>query len=170
MRTSFLSVVAAVSIAVLAAGHAGRAAAGIYKCMVEGNAPVYQEGPCPPGKELRNFDTDPPEVSVIPFRVVPDLPPSAVAPKAAGAPTATKADKKAAAPAGIDPTQRKFIVPGMGEGEVMAKIGAPDMTTGGKGSKSARWSYLPVPADPKTITTVVFDFGKVILVERKVVN
>jgi hypothetical protein len=170
MRTSYLPTFANALIAALAIAFAGNATAGIFKCVVEGSAPVYQDHPCPPGKELRNFDTDPAEVSVIPFREVPDLPPSALAPKAAKAPPPIRTDKKSAIAAGADPALRKFIVPGMNEAEVAAKIGLPDMTSGGKGSKSYRWSYLPVPADPKTITTVVFDFGKVILVERKVVN
>ena len=169
MPTTFLPAVATAIVAALAIGIAGSAAAGIFKCM-EGNAPVYQDHPCPPGKELRNFDTDPPEVSVIPFRDVPPLPPSTFAPKPVKPLPVAKPDKKAGVAAGVDPAQRKFIVPGMTEGEVVARIGAPDMTGGSRGSKSYRWSYLPVPADAKTITTVVFDYGKVILVERKVVN
>jgi len=70
----------------------------------------------------------------------------------------------------VDVAERRFIVPGMSEGEVVARIGAPDMSSGGKGRKTSRWSYLPVPGDPQTITTVVFDYGKVIEVERKVVK
>lgn len=173
MRTPFLptvlSSVCTAIVATLAVGIAGSAVAGIFKC-VDGNVPVYQDHPCPPGKELRNFDTDPPEVSVIPFREVPPLPSSTSAPKAVKPLPVAKPDKKTNVAPGLDPAQRKFIAPGMSEAEVVARIGTPDMTGGSKGSKSYRWSYLPVPADPKTITTVVFDYGKVILVERKIVN
>jgi Domain of unknown function (DUF4124) len=170
MPLSLRTALVAALLAAVVGGHADRALAGVYKCVGEGGAPMYQDSPCPPGKELRNFDTDPAEVSVIPFREVPSVPPSTFVPKAAKPVPASKSDKKTALAAGADPTQRKFIHPGMSEGEVVAKIGPADMTGGGKGSKSYRWSYLPVPADPKTITTVVFDYGKVILVERKVVN
>jgi hypothetical protein len=167
--TTVATMVAAIG-ATLAAGLPGIASAAIYKCVDEGSQPIYQDSPCPAGKELRNFDADPAEVSVIPFRAVPGTTTTLVAPKAAKAPHASKADKKKEAAAGVDIGQRKFIVPGMNEGEVVAKIGQPDMTSGGKGRKTARWSYLPAAGDPQTITTVVFDFGKVIEVERKVVK
>ena len=67
MRASFLVYLAATLAACLPAS----APAAIYKCVGESNQPVYQDSPCPAGKELRNFDTDPAEVSVIPFRAVP---------------------------------------------------------------------------------------------------
>ena len=169
MRKSFTHAMVTAAVAVLAAGLAGGASTAIYKCVGEGNQPTYQDSPCPPGKELRNFDTDPADVSVIPFRAVPSITTAPVAPKASKAQSANKPDKKKdAVPAG-DIAQRKFIVPGMSEGEVIAKIGQPDMTTA-KDRKSSRWSYLPAAGDPQTITTVVFDFGKVIDVERKIVK
>src|SRR6266513_1285932 len=34
----------------------------VYKCAGEGGHPVYQEMPCTKGKELRNFQNDPPEI------------------------------------------------------------------------------------------------------------
>jgi hypothetical protein len=58
----------------------------------------------------------------------------------------------------------------MHEGEVMARIGPPDMRSGGGGRKLARWTYMPAVGDPQTLTTVVFEYGKVIEVERKVVR
>ena len=58
----------------------------------------------------------------------------------------------------------------MSEAEVLARIGAPDLKSGGAGRRSARWSYLPSPADPQTVTTLLFDYGKVIEVERKVLR
>lgn len=170
MRTSIIHAVFATTVSALAAGLAGGASAAIFKCVDEGSQPIYQDSPCPPGKELRNFDTDPADVSVIPFRAVPGTTTTLVAPKAAKAPPAPKADKKKDAATVVDIAQRKFIVPGMNEGEVVAKIGQPDMTSGGKGRKTSRWSYLPAAGDAQTITTVVFDYGKVIEVERKVVR
>jgi hypothetical protein len=164
---TIIATLAAASLAVLA----GSAAAGVYKCVdVDGKQPIYQDSPCPAGRELRNFDTDPAEVSVIPFREVPSITTTPVAPKAAKAPPATKAAKKNEVPAVADIAQRKFIKPGMSEGEVVARIGNPDMTSGGKGRKTTRWSYLPAPGDPQTITNVVFDYGIVIDVERKVMR
>jgi hypothetical protein len=150
---------------------AGGTAAGVYKCAdADGKQPIYQDSPCPAGRELRNFDTDPAELSVIPFRVVPDTPAAQAAPKPAKAPPAAKSGKKNGTAPTIDIAQRKFIVAGMSEGEVVARIGAPDITRGGKGSKSSRWSYLPAPGDPQTITSLVFDYGIVTQVERKIVK
>ena len=157
--------------AAAAAGLPGSASASIYKCMdADGKQPIYQDSPCPAGRELRNFDTDPAELSVIPFHAVPGTTTTQIAPKPAKAPAAPKADKKKENAAVADSAQRRFIIPGMSEGEVVARIGAPDITSGGKGRKTSRWSYLPAAGDPQTITTVVFDYGKVIEVERKVVR
>jgi hypothetical protein len=59
---------------------------------------------------LRNFDTDPAELSVIPFRVVPD------APRAGGpkpkAPPAAKSDKKNGTAPTVDIAQRNSSWPG----------------------------------------------------------
>src|SRR5438309_8268997 len=38
----------------------------VFKCAAEGGGIVYQDSPCQPGKELRNFDTDPANLSVVP--------------------------------------------------------------------------------------------------------
>ena len=38
----------------------------VYKCAGDGGRPVYQEMPCPKGKELRNFQQDPPQITVLP--------------------------------------------------------------------------------------------------------
>ena len=53
-----------VVVAGVAAAPGARAT--VYKCADADGAIVYQEAPCPKGKELRNFDTDPPEISVVP--------------------------------------------------------------------------------------------------------
>ena len=44
----------------------------------------------------------------------------------------------------INPAERKFLIPGIGEGEVVARVGRPDMSTGA-GRKTVRWTYLPAP-------------------------
>jgi hypothetical protein len=171
MSTSIIQVIVATTAAAALSGFSGSAAAGVYKCVdADGKQTIYQDSPCPAGRELRNFDTDPAEVSVIPFRAVPGTTTTLVAPKAAKTPPAPKADRKKDVPVVADIAQRRFIVPGMSEGEVVARIGNPDMTSGGKGRKTSRWSYLPAAGDPQTITTVVFDYGKVIEVERKVMK
>ena len=46
-------------------------AAGLYKCARDDGTVMYQEDPCPAGKELRDFERDPATVSVVPFRAVP---------------------------------------------------------------------------------------------------
>ena len=57
----------------------------------------------------------------------------------------------------------------MSEGEVVARIGTPDLTTG-KGRRLARWTWMPVPGDPDTITVVLFDVGRIVEIERTVVR
>jgi len=150
---------------VLAGTLSGHACATMYKCAGDNKQPIYQDSPCPAGKELRNFDVSPVEITVLPG---PDLPvtapnaPSAKTPKAPPSAESTRSMLKSR-----DPADRRFIHPGMTEAEVTAKIGPPDMTTGGKNRKAARWSYLPAPGDPHTITTITFDDGKVVEVDRK---
>jgi len=171
MRSSIIKAIFATTAAAAVAGLSTSVTAGVYKCVdANGKQPIYQDSPCPAGRELRNFDTDPAELSVIPFRAVPGTSTSQVAPKAAKTAPATKAERKKDSAAAVDITQRKFITPGMSEAEVVARIGTPDMTSGGKGRKTSRWSYLPAAGDAQTITTLVFDYGKVIEVERKVVK
>ena len=44
------------------------------------------------------------------------------------------------------------------------------MKSGGSGRKIARWTYLPVPEDAHTLTTLTFEHGRLVEVERKVVK
>lgn len=145
------------------------ATAQLVKCAGEGGRIVYQDIPCAAGKELRNFDTDPATVSVIPPRPIPGTTTRVVSPSTSKTRSAGGADKKEKAPRG-DAAERKYLHPGMHEGEVLARAGPPDLKSGGGSRKHARWTYMPVPADAQTITTVLFDGGKVIEVERKVVK
>ena len=57
----------------------------------------------------------------------------------------------------------------MSEGVVLAKLGAPDAASS-KHGRHARWTYLPAPGDPQTVTTIRFEDGRVTSVERHVVQ
>jgi len=147
------------------------AAADVYKCAGERGTPVYQEMPCEPGKELRNFQTDPPLITVLPPQGRPAPAPPAPKSATAGEPRpATDAKPgKSVASAG-DASERKHIRVGMTESEVLTKLGHPDMTTGGKGGAAARWTYMPAPGDPETITALTLRKGAVTEIDRKVVK
>jgi hypothetical protein len=159
----------ALALAVLALC-AHPALAGVYKCLRDDGRPFYQEEPCPPGRELRDFEKDPANLSVVPF--AKPSPAAGAARKAAPDkhPPRTTADKpRHRADVKGDPAQRRFIRPGMSEAEVVARAGTPDMTAG-RGRKALRWTYMPVPEDRDTITNVVFENGQVADVERKVIK
>jgi hypothetical protein len=151
---------------------AAPARATVYKCLLENDRVFYQDAPCAPGRELRDFDKDPANVSVVPF-TQPGSAHAAPAskPAAAKASPRTKAEPKAAKPAerAGDPRQRKFLRPGMSEGEVVTRVGPPDMTSS-RNRKGLRWSYMPVPEDPNTITNLQFDNGRLTDIERKVIR
>ena len=149
---------------------ASGARATVYKCADQGGSVVYQEAPCPKGKELRNFDTDPPEISVVPAYTGPAAPPAAAAAdKPAKNPRTIHGDAAIGKAAG-DAAARKFIRQGMPEAEVLARIGRPDATAGGSRQHQGRWSYLPADGDPDTVTTITFTGGTVSDVSRKVVK
>jgi hypothetical protein len=148
------------------------AGADVYKCAGEGGIPVYQEMPCGQAKELRNFQMDPPEITILPAPRGPNNAPSAI--REAPAKNA-KADKDAARPgkaAGLvgDAAERMHVRLGMSEAEVLAKLGHPDMTVGNKNAAAPRWTYLPAPGDPETVTTLSFAKGTLVDIERKVVK
>jgi len=145
--------------------------AGLYKCARDDGTVMYQEDPCPTGKELRDFERDPATVSVVPFRLLPPADERAAARSSPAAPAAPKGERKSQKRAERqgNPAERKFLVPGIGEGEVVARIGRPDMSTGA-GRKTVRWTYLPAPEDPATLTTLTFELGRLVQVERKVVR
>jgi hypothetical protein len=138
----------------------------VYKCSGPNNVPVYQESPCAPGRELRNFVTEPGTVSVIPFDSPESKP--AASPARSGKAVKSPAPAKTVPAKGGDPAERRHLREGMTEAEVMARVGPPDMTSGKSGK--VRWNYLPAAADPATITTVHFEHGKVVAVERKVMR
>ena len=147
------------------------ARAEVYKCAGPANVPIYQDTPCPAGRELRNFQTNPPEITVLPAPEWPVESRPATEPRRNAKDAATP---KAAAPAGGDARQpgdaaeRRFVRRGMTDGEVLARLGQPDVTSRGPKDKAARWTYLPAARDPETITTIHFASGVVTEVERKV--
>jgi hypothetical protein len=171
-QTDSVPLAARVAACVLVAGLslAPGARATVYKCADEGGSVIYQESPCPKGKELRNFDTDPPEISVVPAYTAPAAPRAATTPdKPLRDPRTIRGDATIGKVAG-DATARKFIRTGMTETEVLAKIGRPDATAGGSKQHQGRWSYLPADGDPDTVTTITFAGGTVNDVSRKVVK
>ena len=155
----------------LAAGalFASAASAEVYKCAGDGGRPVYQEMPCPKGKELRNFQQDPPEITVLPGVAkssAPPAPPPAANGRQAKEANAEKAPKPRNDTRRGDPAERRHLHSGMSEGDVLARVGTPDITTGQKNGKQVRWTWLPAEGDPETVTTVTFVAGVVTNVER----
>jgi len=159
------------AIAMLAAAAAPVARADVYKCAGTDSTPIYQEMPCAKGKELRNFQTDPPEITVLPSAPGGSSPrPPVKADKdAKSAATPAKAKSTTAAAGARDDAQRKFLHSGMTEAEVRTLLGSPDVTSG-NGRKTKRWQYMPTPSDPDTITALTFVDGVVTSVERRIVR
>jgi len=139
----------------------------VYKCLGENGLVMYQESPCVKGRELRNFDDDPPDLSIVHGGVAPQPPVSTAA-----KPKDSRTLQGDAAPgkAHGDAAGRKFVTKGMTEAEVLAKLGRPDATAGGSRNHQTRWSYLPVNGDPDTVTTITFSGGAVSDVSRKVIK
>lgn len=173
MLARFLIVLAAVGSAAIA--QASTLGEGIYKCKGTGAAPVYQQQPCPPGTTLRDLVDDPATVSIIPFDA--GAPTQAAKPsrasKASTGRTATRPEKLDKRRAEADRrtsdaavVERRHVKDGMSDGEVMARLGVPDHQSG-KGGRKMRWTYMPAPGDPHTVTQVHFVDGHVVSVDRK---
>jgi hypothetical protein len=136
----------------------------VYKCSVDKGSVVYQDQPCGPGKELRNLDTDPATLSIVPGTPVPGN--KAVSPATRSDRTSGAARPPAKQKLAGDAAQRRFIREGMSEGEVIFKIGRPDVSSHAR--KGVQWAYLPAAGDSDTLTTLTFTGGKVSAVERKI--
>jgi hypothetical protein len=147
------------------------AAAGLYKCAGGDGIPVYQEAPCPNGRELRNLDADPPNLSVVPAPK-PAPYPSIEREKPARQASARRVDRPGPwkTNPSPDPNERRHAYVGMSEGKVLALLGRPDKTSGGGRKGKVVWTYLPVPGDADTITTLSIDNGTVIYVDRRTVK
>jgi hypothetical protein len=164
-RTKHIALAASLLVT-LAAAPVARA--DVYKCAGTGGIPIYQEEPCPKGKELRNFQVDPPEITVLPAPPRPDAIPTGKAPPRAS--TKSNDAKPGKSSLAGDASERKFIRSGMTEAEVLAKLGQPDMTVGGKNGNPVRWTYMPAPGDPEMITSVTLTKGMVTEVDRRAVR
>src|SRR5581483_11533990 len=105
---------------------------------------------------------------VVPFRIPPSPEAKGDTRPARAADDAERKPRKSAERQG-NAAERKFLMPGISEGEVIARIGRPDVSTSG-GRKIVRWTYLPAPEDPGTMTTLTFDLGRLVEVERKVIR
>ena len=151
-------------------GHHSSAEATMVKCRGDQGSVIYQDTPCKPGMELRNLDTDPATVSVVPWSSAATTPPAA-APRTRGPQVARRPpDEKISSG---NAAERRFIRTGMSEAEVLRRIGKPgvDGHAGRKKGKDGKhWSYLPAAGDPDTITTLTIVGGQVANVERKVVR
>jgi hypothetical protein len=149
-------------------GHPSTADATMVKCKGERGSVVYQDEPCKPGMELRNFDTDPATVSVVPGSPVTATPPPAAAQRTRAAPVTRRAPEPKISSGKA--AERRFIRTGMSESEVIRRIGEPEVearSSGEQGKEAKQWSYLPAAADPDTITTLTIVGGLVANVERK---
>jgi len=71
-----------------------------------------------------------------------------------------------------DARERRFISKGMGEGEVLLKIGKPDyeaFTRVVRGEPEQKaWTYFPTVRDPQTLTIITFHSGMVTRIDRKI--
>lgn len=152
------------SVLLLVLSLAVPAHAGLYKCANDKGV-VYQDTACAPGKELRNLDTDPATLSVVPGSPVPKATATA---QPATKPASTRATKVKSK--GGNAAERRFLRAGMSETEVLYKVGRPDMKLDARRKEGRQWSYMPVADDPDTLTTVTFVGGKVDRVERRVVR
>jgi hypothetical protein len=160
-------------LAAVAVGLATVAHADVYKCQGEGGTPVYQESPCPPGKQLRNFQTDPPEITVLPGRSKGGAAPSARAATSSDKPDARPENDVKPSPAAkekYDPAERAHARVGMSESEVLAKLGPPDVTSNSSSRRQLRWTWLPAEGDPDMVTTMTITDGVVTDLERRTVK
>ena len=126
--------------------------------------------PCPPGTELAGLRAGPADRLGHSVRVAgAESTPEAVARRPRRSSRAAKPDKRKAeadrrtSDAAV--VERRHVKDGMSDGEVLARLGPPDLQSGKTGRKM-RWTYLPAPGDPQTITLLRFEDGKVVAVER----
>jgi hypothetical protein len=152
------------AIAALVASVADACAAGPYKCSDQGGGIVYQQQPCPPGQEIGNLAETPSAVSMVPFAHPPPPDP----PRKTRAEKAPRPPSKEKQRASGDALERRHVKEGMSEGEVLAKVGAPDLQSGR--GRLMRWTYLPAAGDPQTVTVVRFEDGKVKEVDRRILR
>lgn len=157
-------------LSVVLLGQHSSAGATMVKCRGDQGSVIYQDEPCKPGMELRNFDTDPATVSVVPGSPVAATPQPA-AQRTPAAPVARRAAEQRLGSGKA--AERRFIRTGMSESEVIRRIGEPEVdarSSREQGKDGKHWSYLPAAGDPDTITTLTIVGGLVANVERKLVR
>ncbi len=132
----------------------------VYKCSNDKGGVVYQDTACAPGRELANLEINP---------APPTIAPRAPRTDGANAPAASPAPAQPGTRGG-SAAERKLLLAGMREAEVVRSVGRPDLESAGRAKEGRRWSYLPTAGDPVTLTTLTFVEGKVAYVERKVVR
>ena len=148
----------------LGAPFAGALAGGVFKCAGDADRiPVYQGTPCPSGREIRDLTDAASTLSVVPFARA--VPPSTTKARPEKPPKAPPKEK--AKPAG-DAAERRYVSEGMSEGQVLARLGAPDLKSGR--GRTMRWTYLPAPADRQTVTVLRFEDGQVTNVDRRILR
>lgn len=161
MRSPLLA--PALACGVLAASVALPAPAAVHKCVGDGGT-TYQDRPCGAAAP------DPSGVADAPLSVLPTPSRRSIVQRESQAkPQKPVRARKAEAPLRGDARERRHLRIGMSEGEVLARVGPPDFTTG-RGRRAARWTWMPAPDDPDTITALLFDTGRVVEVERTVVK
>ncbi|MEO8485101.1 MAG: hypothetical protein ABI585_02075 [Betaproteobacteria bacterium] len=137
----------------------------VHKCVGPAGV-VYQDRPCGSDATSRPDDVADASLSVLP------APPraSTIERRAAPArPPRVERVRRAEFPLAGNPAERRHLRVGMSEGEVIARAGMPDLTTG-KGRKQSRWTWMPAAGDPDTITVVLFETGRAVEVERTVIK
>ena len=73
-------------------------------------------------------------------------------------------------PSAGDPSERRFIHPGMHEGEVLARVGSARSEERRQRAQARALDVHAGRRDPQTVTTGDFEYGQVMEVERKVVR
>ncbi len=72
----------------------------------------------------------------------------------------------------VDARDRSFLSVGMGEGELIQKIGKPDheaVVQSVRGQPEVKtWTYFPHPRDPQTLTVLTLRGGVLDKIERKI--
>lgn len=157
---------AMIAVFAIPIGVAPPAGAAIHKCSGANGATSYQDRPCGPSATPADFDG-----TTAPMSVLPSPPTGTTGVRREAPARAARAERarRPESPRRGNPADRKHLRAGMSEGEVVARIGPPDLTTG-KGRRLARWTWMPVPGDPDTITVVLFDVGRIVEIERTVVK
>lgn len=165
LRTARRALASGLAAALVASAACG--ADGIWRCTDGRGPPVYQDKPCADGTAGRALPAEAPSLSVVPFAAGPAAPAARRPPPARERAPPRPPRPEKAVPGNV--AERRHLREGMSEGEVLARVGTPDLASG-KGGRRVRWTYLPAAGDPQTMTLVRFEEGRVTAVERLTVR